>query len=264
MSSASSAPTPDAADREPVTQIAPPVVEPSRPGAQRALSPLDRVFLTHQPDATELVLVRHGQQHVPDPANAKIAEWVDPPLSTIGRRQAAAVGRFLAREHVDVVYSSQLLRANDTGRAIAEHHGLDVVVVEELREIETFRDLPQHASPMEVLGEITLRGARERWVRHRTWDVYPGSERYDEFRHRTVNAIEGILSLHPGKKVVIACHGGVINAYMGEILGLDVAMFFRPAHASVHRVRSYDITRVLQSLNETHYLADDEGDLVTY
>lgn len=228
------------------------------------LSPLDRAFLTRHDDVTEVILVRHGQQDVPDPAGARIAEWVDPPLSALGRRQAAAVGQALATERIDVVYSSQLARAHDTGRAIATHHGLEVHVVEELREIETFRDLPQDRTPMEVLGEITLRGARERWLRHRTWDVYPGTERYDEFRHRTVNAIEGIASLHAGKRVVIACHGGVINAYVGEILGLETAMFFRPAHASVQRVRARSTVRALGSLNETHHLTEVDPGLLSY
>jgi probable phosphoglycerate mutase len=232
--------------------------------APRQESPIDRLFLTYASDVTEIVLVRHGQQVFPDPATAAIADWIDPPLSPIGERQAAAVGRYLSARPVDAVFSSQLLRANHTGRAIAGHHGLEVQVLEELREIETFRDLPQDRTPMDVLGEITLRGARERFMRHRTWDVYPASERHWEFRLRTANAIEGIAALHPGKRVVIACHGGVINSYVGEVLGLDVAMFFRPAHASVHRVLAQEGVRALQSLNETHHLAGESDELVTY
>jgi broad specificity phosphatase PhoE len=228
------------------------------------VSPIDRLFLTGATEVTELILVRHGQQVFPDPATATIADWVDPPLSAIGERQATTVGRYLSAKPVDAVFSSQLLRANATGRAIAERHGVEVQVMEDLREIETFRDRPRDARPTEVLGEIVLRGARERFVRHRTWDVYPATERHAEFRLRTANAIEGILALHPGKRVVVACHGGVINAYVGEVLGLDVAMFFRPAHASVHRVLAQDGVRALQSLNETHHLAGESDELVTY
>ena len=40
-----------------------------------------------------------------------------------------------------------------------------------------------------------------------------------------VTAIEGILVTHPAQTVVVACHGGVINAYVGHILGLDVDMY---------------------------------------
>lgn len=234
------------------------------PPAARNPTPLDRAFLTDTDGVTELVLVRHGQQVFPDPATARVGDWVDPPLSETGRRQAAAVGRFLSGTRVDAVYSSRLVRANDTGRAVADHHGLDVEVIDDLREVEIFRDLPPDASSSEVYGELVIRGARERFVRHRSWDVYPGSERNTEFRHRTVNAVEGILMAHPGCRVVVACHGGVINAYVGEILGLDTGMFFRPAHASVHRILAHGDVRSLRSLNETHHLAGESQELLTF
>lgn len=232
--------------------------------AERALTPIDRAFLTYCDDATELVLVRHGQQVFPDPATATVGDWVDPPLSEVGVAQAEAVGRYLSTKRVDAVYSSQLVRARETGGAVARPHGLEVVVEEDLREIETFRDLPRDVTPIEAVGELRLRGARERFVRHRTWDVYPYTERNEEFRHRTVNAIEGIAATHPGGRVVIACHGGVINAYVGEVLGLPTAMFFRPAHASVHRVRAHEQTRVVGSLNEVIHLDEASPSLVTY
>lgn len=231
---------------------------------ERVLTPIDRAFLTYHEDATELVLVRHGQQVFPDAATGKVGDWVDPPLSDIGRRQVAAVGRYLAAKRVDAVYSSHLVRAVETAWSIARSHDLEVVIEEDLREIETFRDLPQDLTPTEAVGELRLKGARERFVRHRSWDVYPYTERNDAFRHRTVNAIEGILASHPGQRVVVACHGGVINAYLGEVLGIGTAMFFRPAHASVHRVRAHDDTRALGSLNEIIHLDEPGEGLVTY
>lgn len=234
------------------------------PDEPRPPTPLDRAFLTGTEGVTELVLVRHGQQVWPDPTRATVSEWVDPPLSDTGRRQATAVGLALSRQPVAAVYSSGLARARDTGRAIAGHHGLEVTVVEDLREIETFRDLPQDAHPADVIGELTLRGARERFVRHRTWDVYPGSESNRKFRHRVVNVIEGIVATHPGERIVVACHGGVINAYVGEVLGLRTAMFFRPAHASTHRVRAKGDVRALQSLNEVHHLVAETDPLESY
>lgn len=230
----------------------------------RPPTPLDRAFLTNIGEVTELILVRHGQQVWPDPVTSTVSEWVDPPLSDLGRRQAEAVGLALADRRIDAVYSSRLARAHDTGRAIAAHHGLEVEIVDDLREIETFRDLPQNAHPADVLGELVLRGARERFVRHRTWDVYPGSERNEEFRHRVVNIIEGIVTGHPAKRIVVACHGGVINAYLGEILGLSTAMFFRPAHASTHRVRALGDVRAVQSINEVHHLVADSDPLESY
>jgi 2,3-bisphosphoglycerate-dependent phosphoglycerate mutase len=103
----------------------------------------------------------------------------------------------------------------------------------------------------------------ERFIRERRWDVYPYTGTSAEFRHRIVTVIEGILASHPAQTIVVACHGGVINAYVGHQLGLEEDMFFRPAHASVSRVLVGDRRRVLQSLNEIHPLAACDPALVT-
>jgi broad specificity phosphatase PhoE len=55
--------------------------------------------------------------------------------------------------------------------------------------------------------------------------------------------------------VVVACHGGVINAFLSGQLGLVADMFFRPAHCSVSRVAFDSELRVIRSLNEVHHLA---------
>lgn len=223
--------------------------------AARTPSPIDRAFLTDQPDTGTLILVRHGQQQWPDPATSVSADWVDPPLSDFGRAQAECVGRFLAGKQVDAVYSSQLLRANDTGRAIAKHHDMDVTVIEALAEIQMFRDLPQDQRAVDTIGEQAMKGVWERFVQTQTWDSYPYTERSADFRRRVGWAVESTVVAHPGETVVVACHGGVINAYLAEILGLEVDMFFRPYHASAHRVLFGQGRRVIETLNEESYLA---------
>lgn len=229
---------------------------------QRPPSPIDQAFLTNDPDAGQLILVRHGQQQWPDPETATSGDWVDPPLSELGRRQAEAVGRYLAGEPASAVYSSHLARAHDTGRAVASHHGLDVTVVEDLEEFRMFRNLDGKARPVDVLGELALEGVRGRFVQTRQWDVYPFSESSLDFRRRIGYSIEGILAHHPGETVVVACHGGVINIVVAHILGLDIDFVFRPAHASVHRIRFGNGRRVIESLNDHAFLRT--ADLLTY
>ena len=90
------------------------MVESTRPP-----SAFDQAFLTNDPDAGMLILVRHGQQQWPDPDVSTPGDWVDPPLSELGRQQAEAVGSYLAKETASTIYSSQLLRANDTAQAVA-------------------------------------------------------------------------------------------------------------------------------------------------
>lgn len=221
----------------------------------RAPSPIDRAFLTNQPETGTLILVRHGQQQWPNPENSVSSDWVNPPLSETGRQQADCVGRWLADKPISAVYSSHLLRAHDTGKAIAAHHDLDVEVIEALAEIHIYQDLPPDKRAVDTLGQKAMEGIWERFVQTRSWDAYPYTETSADFRRRVGWAIESAIVSHPGETIVIACHGGVINAYLAEILGMDVDMFFRPFHASAHRLLFGQGRRVIETLNEESYLA---------
>ncbi|WP_322819551.1 histidine phosphatase family protein [Tepidiforma sp.] len=224
----------------------------------------DRAFLTDAEGVTELIFVRHGEQDIPDPRSGPVGDTIDPPLSERGRQQAEAVAARLSADRVDVVYASPLQRAHETARAIARHHRLEPIVVHDLREVEIFRDIPPERSAVEFLGRDLLQGIRERMLRERKWDVYPYSESSFEFRKRTVNAVEAIIAGNLSKRVVIACHGGVINAYIGHIIGSPYDMFFRPAHASISIVFAGDGIRALQSLNDVHHLRTGEWNLVSH
>ncbi|MBK7723919.1 MAG: histidine phosphatase family protein [Dehalococcoidia bacterium] len=224
----------------------------------------DRAFLTDIEGITELIFVRHGEQHIPDPRTGPVGETFDPPLSERGEQQAKVVGERLSVDRIDVVYASPLKRALETGRQVARHHRMEPIVVDDLREIEVFRDIPADRSAVDFLGQGLLLGIRERMLREKKWDVYPYSESSFDFRKRTVNAVESIIAQNEGKRVVIACHGGVINAYVGHIIGVDYDMFFRPAHCSINVVFSGHGVRALQSLNDVHHLRTNEWTLVSH
>jgi broad specificity phosphatase PhoE len=219
--------------------------------------------LTGQPGVVTVSFVRHGRQEMPGGAFTP-GLWTDPPLSEIGRRQAATVGAALAVEPIDAVLCSHLARAAETAAAVAAPHGLEPVVYPELREVETYRDVPDGVALEDVLPPVMWRGVQSRFEREVRWDVSPFSESSAEFRARVVTVVEGILALHAGSHLAIVCHGGVINAYLGHILGLDVDMFFRPAHASVTRVLAGQQRRVIHTLNELHHLHSADPALVTF
>jgi probable phosphoglycerate mutase len=217
-------------------------------------SPLERAFLFDRADHGSLLLVRHGQQITPDRATP--GDWNDPPLTDLGLRQIEAVAALLAGDRVDAVYASPLQRALRTGEGIAARHGLDVTVVPELEEVRLFGEVPAGSDITEVIPGDALRTAADRFVRERRWGLFPLSEGSEPFRARVGAAIESILAEHQGEHVVVACHGGVINAYLSQQLDLAADMFFRPAHCSVSRVAFDPELRVIRSLNEVHHLSD--------
>ncbi|GAB4326202.1 MAG: hypothetical protein Kow0010_09230 [Dehalococcoidia bacterium] len=231
--------------------------------AARTPTVFDRAFLTGIEDVTEIILVRHGEQHVPNPAGA-LGDAFDPELSERGQHQARAVGERLSTRRIDVVYSSPLKRALATALAIARHHRLEPKIMDDLREIEVFRDIPRDKRVTDMVDEAVLAGIRERFLQEKSWDVYPYTESSFEFRKRVVNAIEGIIAANEGKRVVIACHGGVINTYVGHVIGSRYDMFFRPAHTSINVVMAGRGIRALHCLNDVHHLLAAEGSLLSH
>jgi probable phosphoglycerate mutase len=222
-------------------------------------------FLTEAEPVTEVVLLRHAQQALVSTGSDRFDEAVDPPLSVLGERQAGLAGQRFAAERVDAVYTSGLRRAHATGVEVARHHGLEPAAVADLREVELFRDLAPGQSVEDAIGRRLLMGVRERMMVERRWDVYPLSEPSAEFRKRVVNAIEGIAAMHDGERVVVACHGGVINAYLAHHLGIARDMFFRPAHTSVSVVRvGHHGVRALHLLGDVHHLTAGGAGCVTY
>jgi len=224
----------------------------------------DPTFLLGVDGVTELVLVRHAKQAQRDDfLGHAVGELHDPPLAELGQRQAKAVAALLAGEGPDAVYASRSQRAGDTAAAIGAASGLDVTVVDGIEEFGFFRDLPDDTTPLESLGELRFRGFQRRWSRTRAWDAWPGSEPPTEFRSRVADSIEGIVAAHPGQRVVVVTHGGVINQYVGDFLGTTDDMFTTPPHASITRVRAKHDRRVLMSLNERQHLTGPD-ELLTY
>jgi broad specificity phosphatase PhoE len=233
--------------------------------ARRARDPgiFDQAFLTDAEDVTEIILVRHAQPDVN--YEGTVGETADPPLTEYGRMQARLVAEALSTKKIDAIFTSPMKRATETANAIARHHvHLEIMTLPDLREVEVFRDVPRDRTVKDYLGMEMLLACRHRMVEERSWDVYPLSESSYDFRKRCINAVEMAIAYNAGERIVIACHGGVINAYAGHIIKSPYDMFFRPAHASVNIVVAGQGKRVLRLLNDTHHLTTGEGELVSY
>ena len=67
------------------------------------------------------------------------------------------------------------------------------------------------------------------------WNQLP--ERPEEFRAEVVAVMERIVAAHPGQRVAVVCHGGVINVVLHEILGTEKLLSFPIDYASVTVLR---------------------------
>lgn len=188
----------------------------------------------------DLLLIRHalpvrieGEDH---------AGPADPHLAPLGAQQARALADWLAGEQVDALWSSPMRRARETVAPVAERLGLEVRVDEGLAEYD--RDSPSYI-PIEELKAA----GDPRWM-----EV---PEQPEHFQGVVVEAVERVIGAHAGQRVAVVCHGGVVNAYTGHVLGLADPLFFLPAYCSISRVAASSRGhRSIISLNETAHVRD--------
>ena len=167
---------------------------------------------------SNLVLVRHGQSEW----NEKnlFTGWRDPELTQKGAQEARNAGReLLGQEYVfDVMYTSALRRAQETGRIILEEMGLTDIV--------TVRDQRLNERDYGDLSGLNKDDARERWgedqvhVWRRSYDTPPpGGESLKDTANRVLPYFEEVIlpNLVAGKNILVAAHGNSLRALIMKI-----------------------------------------------
>ena len=167
---------------------------------------------------SNLVLVRHGQSEW----NEKnlFTGWKDPELTQKGAQEARSAGReLLGQEYVfDVMYTSALRRAQETGRIILEEMGLTDII--------TVRDQRLNERDYGDLSGLNKDDARERWgedqvhVWRRSYDTPPpGGESLKDTANRVLPYFEQVIlpNLVAGKNILVAAHGNSLRALIMKI-----------------------------------------------
>ena len=190
--------------------------------------------------------MRHGL-----PERVEGAEGpADPVLTDEGRRQAELLAEWLAHERIDQLMSSTLRRAQQTAAPVGMRLGLDVELVQGLSEFDADAD---SYIPIEELRRT--RDPRFFALVEGRWDELGSSVDPSAFGDLIFSTIEAMIERFPSRRVAIVCHGGVINLYLGRILGVERHLWFEPGYTSISRVAaSRDGHRTIVSLNETAHL----------
>lgn len=186
--------------------------------------------------ATEFWVVRHGESTWN--VDGRYQGQTDVPLSPVGILQAASLAERLTGQNFAAVYSSDLLRASQTARAVAERlAGTPTVQLDpELREINVGE-----------LSGLLMTDIRQRFpeylsaLQNDPWTTRrPGGESMEDLFGRCGAAFHTIRARHPGQRVLVFTHGGVVRVAVGLALGGV------PANAWARlSVMNTSITRVL-------------------
>lgn len=156
---------------------------------------------------TNFYLIRHGETDWN--ITGRWQGHADIPLNAAGRAQAERVAQRLEEEAIpfSALYSSDLLRAWDTARAIGDMLSLDPVPVPDLREIDIgwWSGLTR--------AEIAVRDLAALEQLDGGADLPRGSaESMTDLYHRASAALDQIAARHAKGNVLIVAHGGTIRA----------------------------------------------------
>ena len=164
-----------------------------------------------------LFLIRHAQTVWN--RDRRYQGWQDSALSDVGRGQAEAVGRALAREPLKAVYASTLGRARETAEAIAVHHGLPVRQEADFREM-AFGD-------WEGLAFDDCKAQDP--DRYRLWADEPhrfmppgAGETLEDVRRRVLAGLARLRQEHDDQNVCLVAHGISARIIILDALGLPL------------------------------------------
>jgi 2,3-bisphosphoglycerate-dependent phosphoglycerate mutase len=207
------------------------------------------------PDATEVVLVRHGASAaaVPGEPFESLEGQSDPPLAPEGERQAEAVAERLGGESFAGLFVTPLRRTAQTAAPLAARTGLEPVVVPELREVR----LGEWEG-----GELRIRAAQRdplffEVIEAERWDVIPGAEPAEEFAARVRAGLESVIAtVGSGAVAAVVAHGGVIGELARQATRSRPFAFVHADNASITRLVVFaDGRQLLRNFNDVSHLA---------
>ncbi len=170
----------------------------------------------------KLILIRHGETEWN--RNRRIQGCrSDTRLSRKGLEQADRVAAALSKEPIDAIYASTLKRAAETAQIIGEACGLQVHLVNELKEID--------AGQLDGLFERELTGQYEAiWKEVRGGNAstpLPGGESLLDLQKRTSWAIDRMIERHTDGTVVVVAHLLSILVIICQALGIGLGQISR-------------------------------------
>jgi probable phosphoglycerate mutase len=210
----------------------------------------ENLFRLNSTDTTELIMVRHAE---PDYRAANGShEAPDPLLTERGRSQAIRLAQRLRTTQVDAIYSSTMRRAIETATIVAAAKDLPIISAPQLREVAVGARVLRNGAkddPQKLASQVLMR-----FLNNPRWDAIEGLEPSREFRNRVIQAVDAIMTRHPGQRVVLVTHAGVINAYLSMVLDIQRDMFFLPEHASISVLRVLRDLWAVQNINDFSHL----------
>ena len=197
----------------------------------------------------QLILVRHGEtmHNV-----AGIAQgWNDSALSERGANQVARLAERLRRHEPDALFSSPLGRAMSTANAIKDVLGLEITVIDELREMgyggwenRSFLDIRRDDA-----------ATYQRWIEDPE-AACPDGESHNGVRRRMEKAFDAVAG---AQRPVLVTHGTAIRIGVTALLEVPVmtSRHFAQDNAAINLFVRRGDRWVLKTWNDNTHCIDE-------
>ncbi len=200
---------------------------------------------------TYVYLIRHGESEGNREGRFRGGE--DFPLSEEGKLQVKKLGEALKDSGISLIYTSPLIRAYDTAKAVSETTGAKIIVE------PAFRSISLGAWEGKTREEIERLYPEEfkLWLTYPEKLRMPGFEPIPSLRRRATGALNRIVRENPGGKIAVVSHTAVLKVIFAGILGLKPPYFWKVQFATA----SYSLIKYREDrgysvvfLNYTHHL----------
>jgi len=209
--------------------------------------------------ATKLFLVRHGQSA--GNAEGRFGGHGATPLSELGFEQARVTAEALARENINAIYSSDLLRAVQTAEPLSKLVGVPIVTSQAFRErnVGVLEGLTFDESKQEYPNDYYALVNRN--IHH----VITKGESYANLLDRITVELRNLLRKHRGERIAVFTHTGALCFMTLHLLGAihrgtKQTPWIITSNCGINRfeIRGSRNVRVL-ALNDTRHLTQITG-----
>ena len=199
----------------------------------------------------KVVFIRHGETKWN--ADGRSQGQSDVALSDTGRAQAALLADHFPVEKIDVIYSSDLVRAFDTALAVAGRFGLPVHREPAFREI-SFGDW-EGLTYAQIVAKWPE--AMDHFLQRPDLLDIPHGESFATVQCRAVKRLNELIQENEGKTVAVTAHGAVLRTLLAAALHMPLRYVWsiRQFNTAVNIVR-YDSEAgaTVELINSTAHL----------
>ena len=177
---------------------------------------------------TRLVIIRHGESVYN--IERRYTGQTDVALTEKGVLQAEITGKYILENYrIDEIYSSDLIRAVNTAKPIADPLGLEIKTDARLREIYAGKWQGYYFSEV---AEI-FKEEYEYYKSHKTTARTPGGEGMQDVMKRMHEAVLEIAEANDGKTVLISTHNGPLMTLEVLVYGIPLNEIYSVANNSI-------------------------------